>query len=160
MAALVSIDATGKVDAGHKAVRVALTAAEAVAEFPDLAYYFDKGDHDTAAKLGNALRGYAEPELSMRLNNLRLTVEAERRKDGELTRDEGPDYAALADAMVVAINNALQVASKNGGADTIREAMPSANPIAVDVWRCQFERIHDLAADLLAATRPVLRSVK
>lgn len=68
--ALAEMNATSKADAGHKTVKAAVTAAELVEQFPDLAYYFEHGDHATVVRLGNALRGYQEPELSMRLNNL------------------------------------------------------------------------------------------
>lgn len=159
-AALTEIDATGKVDAGHKKVRAALTAAEAVSEFPDLAYYFDKGDHDTAAKLGNALRGYPEPERSMRVNNLRLTIEAEKRKVAQPAEPAGPDYVKLADGIFVAVNEALHVIEKNGGVETIRNAVSSMNPLSLDLLRENLTRIAEVATELKTATRPTLRRVQ
>lgn len=159
-AALTEMNATGKADAGHKRVTRAAQAAEAVEQFPDLAFYFDKGDHDTTIQLASALRSYSEPERSVRLNALRATVTAERRKAERPVEPAGPDYVAIADTIFVAFNNALQVAEKNGGADTIRAAMATANPLAVDLWRSQFERIQSTAAELLDATRPTLRRVQ
>lgn len=158
--ALAEMDNTGKVDAAHKRVKAAVTAAELVEEFPDLAFYVEKGDPETAIALGTALRGFAEPQRTSRVNALRATVTAERRKLTEPAVDAGPDYVALADAIFVAFNNALQVASKQGGADTIRAAAQSANPLAVELWRSQFERIQTVASELLDATRPTLRRVQ
>lgn len=159
-AALAEIDATGKVDAGHKKVRAASSAADAVSEFPDLAHYFDNGDHATVNRLANALRNYSEPELSARLNNLRLTIAAEKRKSGEAQPDDGPDYVALADAIFVALNNAGQVIEKNGGAETVRRATESATSIEIEMWRRMFDRIQPIAQELSEATRPQLRRVQ
>lgn len=159
-AALVEMNETGKADAGHKKVKTAATAAELVAEFPDLTYYFDKGDHEKVLSLGRALQSYEEPELTVRLNAMRAHIDAARRREAKRIESSGPDYVALADQMFVALNEALQVIEKNGGAETISAAMHDASPIAVDLWRSQFEQIQPLAAELLAATRPKLRRVQ
>lgn len=139
-AALVEMNATGKVDAAHKAVRAAVTAAELVEQFPDLTYYFEQGDHKKVVSLGMALRAFKDPELSMRLNNLRLTVEAEKRGTGEPDMKPNDDLAH-ADAIFVAFNEALKTFEKNGGFEAIRHAMPHANPLSVEMWQGTYMRL-------------------
>lgn len=159
-AALVEMNATGKADAGHKKVREALTAADAAAEFPDLAYYVEKGDPTTAIRLAQSLRGYEEPELSMRLNNLRLSVAAEKRRAEAPEPPAGPDYAALADRVFLAVNDAMQTVQKSGGVETIREALVSSSPEMVALWRSSFERATETLAALADAAKPTLRRVQ
>ena len=157
--ALTEMDATGKVDAGHKRVKAAVTAADYVTEFPDLQFFFDQGDHDRVVRLGSALAAYEEPERSMRVKALQATVAAEKRR-GTREADPEPDYLALAHQIFVAVNDAMQVVSRAGGADTIRQAMHLTDALAVNVWRTEFQSIQSLGAELLDATRPTLRSVK
>ncbi len=159
-AALSEADLTGKVDPSYKRVTEAVAAATAATDFPDLQYYIDKGEPGRAVQLAAALRGYDGPELTMRLNNLRLSIDADKRRSVRPVTNDAPDFVKLADAIFVAVNNALQVIEKNGGADTIREAMTSANPLAVEIWRDNFTRIASTATDLESATRPTLRRVK
>jgi len=159
-AALNEIDATGKVDAGHKRVREALTAAEAAAEFPDLAYYIEKGEPTTAVRLAQSLRGYEEPELSMRLNNLRLSIAAEKRRTKAPAEPSGPDYTALADRVFLAVNDAMQTVEKSGGDRTIREAVMTSSPEMVALWRSSFARASETLAALADAAKPTLRRVQ
>lgn len=158
VAALAEMNATGKADAGHKAVKAAVTAAELVEQFPDLAYYFEQGDHKKVVSLGMALRAFSDPELSMRLNNLRLTVEAEKRGAGSPAVDVNDDVAH-ADAIFVAFNEALKTFEKNGGFEAIRHALPVANPLSVEMWRGTFGRAANVASKLHEETKPRLRIV-
>ncbi|MFT4051588.1 MAG: ParB N-terminal domain-containing protein [Microbacterium sp.] len=158
VSALREMNATGKADAGHKKVTQAERAAELAGEFPDLQFYIDQGDTAHAVSLGLALRSYEEPERSVRLDAMRKHIAAAKRRTEP--ESAGPDYEALADQIFVAVNNALQVIEKNGGSETIRAAVATANPLAVELWRSQFERIQPIAAELLHATRPVLRRVQ
>lgn len=57
----------------------AAQVAEAVAEFPDLAYYRDLGRDTDVTRLGAALRGYSDAERQVRLDALRRTIAADKR---------------------------------------------------------------------------------
>lgn len=156
--ALKEVDETGKVDAAHKKVKAAVTAAELVEQYPDLAFYYEQGDHKKVVSLGMALRAFKDPELSMRLNNLRLTVEAEKRGSGE-TAPAPNDDLAHADAIFVAFNEALKTFEKNGGFEAIRHALHVANPLSVEMWRGTFGRAANVASKLHEETKPQLRIV-
>ena len=158
-AALAEMNATGKADAGHKQVRAALTAAELVEQFPDLTFYFEQGDHKKVVSLGMALRSFKDPELSMRLNNLRLTVEAEQRGAGATVTEQSDDLAH-ADAIFVAFNEALKTFEKNGGFEAVRHALHQANPLSIEMWRGTFGRAANVASKLHEETTPKLRIVK
>lgn len=158
--ALAEVEATGKVDAAHKQVKAALTAAELVKQFPDLGYYFDKGDHDTVVRLGTALRAYQEPEQSMRLRNLKLEVEMQQRRAASPAPvSDEPDWAKHADAIWVAFNAAMQAFAKHGGVEAFEKAMPTVDRMTADMWREQCAQIIQTATALQGAIAPTLRAV-
>lgn len=157
--ALAEMNTTGKADAGHKTVKAAVTAAELVEQFPDLTFYFEQGDHKKVVSLGMALRSFKDPELSMRLNNLRLTVEAEQRGAGATVTEQSDDLAH-ADAIFVAFNEALKTFEKNGGFEAVRHALHQANPLSIEMWRGTFGRAANVASKLHEETTPKLRIVK
>lgn len=159
LGALAEMNATGKADAGHKKVKAAVTAAELVEQFPDLAYYFEQGDHKKVVALGTALRTFKDPELSMRLNNLRLTVEAEQRC-GSTPDATANDDVANADAVFVAFNEAIKTFEKNGGFETFRHALLAADSLSVGMWRGTFQRASNIAAKLHEESAPKLRIVQ
>lgn len=135
--------------------------AEAIAEFPDLAYYADAGRTDDVRRLATALREYAEPERSMRVDNLRKAIAAERRRATEPPAERGPDYRKLADQIFVACNQASGVASQNGGVDTIAAALDSGVlPIESDNWHDEFTDLARVCEQMAKACRPSLRRVK
>lgn len=137
-----------------------LQAAEAVEEFPDLAYYNDQGDTATVNRLAASLRGFTDAERPERLHNLRLTIAAAQRRDSGEIVPLAPDYRGSADAIVRALSDALDAVEEHGGAETVRRASETTEPAAVSAWRAMFDRIPAVVAELSAASRPVLRSVK
>lgn len=157
--ALAEMNATGKADAGHKKVKAATTAAEYVERFPDLAYYFNDGDHEKVVRLGAALAKYEEPELSMRLSNLRLNVEADKRRAEQPEGPEATDWGKHADTIWVAFNEALQAFTKHGGVEAFANAMPTAHPLTIETWRDTFSQLNNITAQLTDETAPKLRIV-
>lgn len=132
-----------------------------VAEFPDLAYYRDKGDDATVARIATALRGYDANERARRLENLRKTIAAEQRRDEQPEPEAGePDYAAMADAMFTACNKAMSVIAANGDSVTVAEAVATSDPLMSDNWRGQFEQLAHACQRMADACKPRLRRVK
>lgn len=130
----------------------------AVEEFPDLAHYADRPEKATA--LATSLRGYAEPERSMRQENLHKAIAAEHRRAAEPEPERGPDHYALADAMFVAANAAAQAISRNGGGATFAEALNTADPLMVATWQQQFASLAESCRAIADACRPTLRRVQ
>jgi hypothetical protein len=136
-------------------------AHAATEEFPDLAYYYDNGDYATVLRLAAALRGYREPELSQRLDSLRKTIAAEQRRDAEPEpTPPGPDHAAMAHAIFLACNKAMQTIATNGDAATLAEAVALVGPLESRNWHGQFEQLANACQRMADACRPKLRSVQ
>lgn len=136
------------------------SVAEAVAQFPVLTYYTEAGRAGDALRLAGALGGYSEPELSMRIANLEKTIAAEKRKAAEPAEPAEPDWYGLGGQIFEAVNNAAQVAARNGGPQTILEALDRMDPFEVDLWRDQFLDVVTVCTALAEACSPQLRRVK
>lgn len=130
----------------------------AVAEFPDLAHYRDKGDTASVTRLATALRGYDEPERSMRVDNLRKTIAAEQRRT--LDPLPSPDYPSLASLIFVACNAATQAIARHGGTRTVAEAAAVVDGLESRTWQAEFTALADSCRALADACTPRLRSVK
>jgi|SRR5262245_8296169 len=141
-------------------VREERAVEDAVAEFPDLAYYRDNGDEATVTRLAIALRGYDEPERTMRIDNLRKTIAAERRREHQPEAPAGPDYEALADLIFDACNAAAQAIAKHGGPHTMAKAAGLTDSLTSNNWRGQFASLADSCLALADACAPKLRSIR
>lgn len=156
--ALTAMDESGKVDGPYKAVKQAERVAEFIGEFAELEYYRD--DPATVVRLGEALRGYDEPERSRRRDNLRRSIEADRRVGGNLVEAE-PDHYLLAQDMFYAANAAARAIAQKGGADTFVAAIEAgADPVAVKNWEDQFAELASACRQIASACKPTLRRVK
>lgn len=158
--AIAEMDATGNVSKAHQKVTEAQLVHAAVEEFPDLAYYAESGRNADVIRLSGALRGYQEPERSIRVDALQRSITAER--DGRLNQPppDGPDYAALANKMFIAANNAAQVIEKSGGAETIAEAVACTDQLGIALWREQFDALAATCAALAHACSPKLKVIR
>lgn len=140
-------------------------AAEAAAlaeRYTELAYYAEAGRTDDVIRLGNALQGYSEPELSMRRDNLRKKVAAEQRRDAAPEIEQGPDYVDLASRMFTATNAAAQEAERAGGADSVIRALDTGiDPLLRSTWHDQFASFAATCNALAQACKsPSLRRVR
>jgi len=149
----------GAIDSAYKKATRAEQVHDAVAEFPDLSHYADQGKDNDVLRLAGALRGYAEPERSMRIEALRADIAADRNRSAAPTEDTPIDYVALGDKMVKAVNNASQVIAKTGGEETIRAAMTSADQLTISLWRDEFKDLSDACARLAQVCVPQLKVV-
>jgi hypothetical protein len=131
---------------------------QALADYPELDHYADRPPK--AIALAAALRGYAEPERSMRREILAKSIAAEKRRQAQPEEPAGPDYYKLADQMFLALNHAAQVIARNGGAETLRQAISSADPLMIQVWRDQFTELAATCAALADECAPRLRRIK
>lgn len=131
---------------------------QAIADFPELEYY--AGQPDKAIALAANLRQFDEPELSMRRDNLRKAIAADQRRAAQPSTPAEPNYYELADEIFVALNNASQVITKNGGSDTIRQAVSGSAPLMIETWREQFADLSRACAELADECAPRLRRLK
>jgi ParB family chromosome partitioning protein len=157
--ALKEMDQGGKVDAAAKKVTIAQQVAAAVTEFPDLAFYADQGRDQDVIRLAGALRGYDEPERSVRVDALRASIDADRRRAGEPLAEPGPDYLMLGHKVFNAVNNASQVITTNGGVETIRAAVARADQLTIGLWREQFESLAESCRELAEVCKPQLKVI-
>lgn len=133
---------------------------EAVAEFPDLSWYAEREKAGDVVRLATALRGYDEPERSMRVEMLRKTIAAEQRRPLAVPEPPAPDHQRLAREMFAACNDAAKTISRNGGSDTLAAAITSAAGLEVENWAGQFDQLAEQCAALAQACRPQLRRIK
>jgi ParB-like nuclease domain len=131
---------------------------EAVADYPELAYYAQQPDK--AVAIAANLKQFTEPELSMRRETLAKAIAADERRSAEPDEPEGPNYFELADAMFVALNSAAKVVARSGGAEALRQAVPGAPPLMIQMWREQFADLAETCTALAAECSPRLRRVK
>ena len=139
---------------------VADLAAKAVADFPELAHFVDAGDERQAVDVATALRGYDEPELSMRMDNLRKSIAAAKRRAEAPKIDPGPDYVKLADAMFDALNYASSLIARNGGAETFEAAVTQVGRDRSTNWHEALLLLEPKLAQLIEATAPKIRRIK
>lgn len=130
----------------------------ALSEFPELEHYADQPAK--AVALATNLKQFAEPERSMRREVLAKAIAADKRTSEQPDEPRGPNYYELADAIFVALNAAAQAVARNGGAETIRQAIPGSPPLMVQTWREQFAGLSRTCAALADECTPRLRSVK
>jgi hypothetical protein len=130
----------------------------AVTEFPELAHY-EQQPAEAIAVAAN-LRKFSEPELTMRRGILARAMDAEQRMAEEGVAPSGPDYTALADEIFLALNHAAQIVSRNGGSDTVREAIAACPALMAKTWRDQFEDLARTCTALADECAPRLRSLK
>lgn len=137
-------------------VALAPQVEAAVQEFPDLAYYRDTDRPADAIRLAGALRGYGEPERTMRLETLRKTIAADQR--GAL--HPAPPRDRRAEQIFDAFNAAAQALNRAGGVEGFRESISSAEGLELALYRGQFADCADLAAALAEACQPTIRRIK
>lgn len=130
----------------------------AIADFPELEHYADRPAK--AIALADNLRQFTEPELSMRRDNLAKAIAADQRRAEEPDEPTGPDYYALADEIFLALNQTAQVIARNGGPDTIRQAITDCAPLMIETWREQFTDLAATCTTLAEACTPRLRRLK
>jgi hypothetical protein len=130
----------------------------AVADFPELTYY--NTQPRKAIALADNLRQFAEPELTMRRENLAKAITAEQREAAQPKAPPEPDYGALAHGMFLALNEAAQAVSRSGGAETFRRALPGANPLMVETWREQCSDLARMCSEIADECAPRLRRLK
>lgn len=133
---------------------------EAVAQFPDLSWYAERDRAADVMRLATALRGYDEPEQSMRIEMLRKTIAAEQRRPVAAPEPPTVDHQRLAREMFAACNDAAKTISRNGAADTLAAALSSAAGLEVENWAGQFDQLAEQCAALARACRPQLRRIK
>lgn len=156
--ALANMDETGKADGAYRQVKTAERVAELIEQFPELAHYQDSPDD--VVRLGEALLGYDEPELSMRRDNLRKTIAAEQRREDAPPEPAEPNYYLLAQDMFYAANAAAQTISKSGGPDAFAAALDVADPIDIQNWEDQFAALASTCRQIASACQPQLRRIK
>lgn len=134
-------------------------SAGAVARWPELAFFHNRGEHDRVLRNAGFLDAYEEPELSVRREALAATIAAEQRAELEPPeKSSGPDYAALADEMFAAVNKAAQLVDRHGAAATVAAA--SASRMKSQLWAEHYEHFARRLDELAAASRPKIRRVK
>jgi hypothetical protein len=157
---------TARTEPTETAQQIAAAVAEeraaafdrAIADFPELEHYTDRPAK--AVALADNLRQFAEPELSMRRENLAKSIAADQRRAEEPDEPQGPDYYGLADEIFVALNHAAQIVAKNGGPDTVRAAIAEGAPLMIETWREQFTDLAATCTTLADACAPRLRRLK
>lgn len=133
-------------------------ATDYLARFPELAYYAERGRTADLLRLGGALDGYDEPELTMRRRTLAKSIEADKRRQrGVTTPSRHPDWSALARQMFQAANEASKVIARSGGAEAFTRSLPLADPITAENWQAQFTELAETCRQIAETCKTTKR---
>lgn len=130
--------------------------ADAVAEFPEVAYFAEKGDPDKAIETARNLRGYSEREQPMRRENLRKWIAADQRG----AFDKKPTREVTGTDVMQALATAFGYLARAGGTDRVADDLLAEDPDALDFNRTALDQYAAQLGDLIDALVPTLRRIK
>lgn len=130
--------------------------ADAVAEFPEVAYFAEKGDPGKAIETARNLRGYSEREQPMRRENLRKWIAADQRG----AFDKKPTREVTGTDVMQALATAFGYVARAGGIDRVADDLLAEDPDALDFNRTALDQYAAQLGDLIDALVPTLRRIK